>query len=598
MPLYFFTNVQPTFPDIFEDARGTVHLTEQERLELVRQHGQGLLGNIPLCIDHAGGDSEEAAGEDHSNRGGFFVPNHLQIGRSVFFFVNNDKVLSMVGEINHEQKDIENKLADDMINGRQMWGSSLGTNVALHPERSEVVAKFVSHVGLTTNPEHGKAEKGASWFHFAALNPDAFYSQLNEQFLSKDPAMLENLHPLARERLLALIPATPVGRKLNPTDFVPTQAQEEEEEEEQVVPARAQSGEPSHLTPAEVRSPQPQHSSTPPPPQSVPASPVTSTPAMATPTQAPPVVAEQQQQQQQQPPAVTSSPANPSGLKQLHESYMNFFRQTIKNENGKDERVYTAPLFNQALDYQRRYNEELTKVTGDKVPGEVLRDMLTLNDYVEDTRKMLADEVEKTYPAVSEESRGMNAVLREAINDPLNPSLKDRNVPLVQAVFAGRSDRVHNETVFNTKFQAQRALEQQLQAQVKELQETTEKLKRDRDTFESEKIALAKSLEEATKRARLDSIPTSATTTSALQQPPVVQSVFGATPAGLPASATTASVGATAVSGYQSLPPGMRFVGEKRIAPLSEKEMKPSDKRAFDHWVKISQERIKDYLPH
>ncbi len=197
MGLIFLATGQPVFKSCHGDRKQTPALTIDERKEFVTANGQRTLGNIPVCMDHAGG-------EIATDQSTFAVPNNKQIGRLIDSFMLPDGRLLHTIEIFYEHAAISKQIKDDIREQRRPWGISLGTDVVELAGTPFIMQKNISHIGITPDPQYGDSEDGATWIHIAAETPAVFYKAFKEQILDKYPDVF--MAPETRERLTHLVP--------------------------------------------------------------------------------------------------------------------------------------------------------------------------------------------------------------------------------------------------------------------------------------------------------------------------------------------------------------------------------------------------------
>jgi hypothetical protein len=211
--LFVFATTQPVFPSCAGPSGATTALTFEDRRKVSDLAGARKTGHIPVCINHAGGELGD---------GSFFrVPRDKIIGRMIDAFVIDGKLTNTL-EIYHEYADIIEEIMDDLIHERRKWGVSLGTDFVQAHDRPEILEKAISHIGITTDPQYGNSDTGATWIHLVSRSPIAFYKELKEKFL--DPSQDVYMAPETRARIERFVGQSDVAPPLKPSEETTTPA--------------------------------------------------------------------------------------------------------------------------------------------------------------------------------------------------------------------------------------------------------------------------------------------------------------------------------------------------------------------------------------
>jgi hypothetical protein len=211
--LYLLATGQPMFESSTGPSEGTMALTLDDRKALADLDD----ARITACLDHAGG--QLSGGRQ------FKVPYDKRIGRMRETFVNlgagpNHGRLLHVIKVSKKFPDIIDQIVDDIKEKRQpTWGVSLGTDYVRSPPgtRPEILAKAVSHVGLTRDPQYANWPD-ATLIHLAARSKAGFYKALKEQVLDACPEiyMSEKTRARIEAALAKSVPARPLVPEASP----------------------------------------------------------------------------------------------------------------------------------------------------------------------------------------------------------------------------------------------------------------------------------------------------------------------------------------------------------------------------------------------
>lgn len=187
--VYITVTAQPGVLGHGRTSRRTTYHTLEEKRAWADRVASGETGFLPLCMEHAGAEKEDAA-----PGGRFVVPGPLQIGRIVWAGVRGNGDLIVAGELFFERPEARQLLA--AIRRGERWGVSLCTDLRLEQDTSEVTFKNISHLGITRTPEFG-AE--GTWIHRIYESSDTLDRDFKANVLNRDPHFY--LPALARERL-------------------------------------------------------------------------------------------------------------------------------------------------------------------------------------------------------------------------------------------------------------------------------------------------------------------------------------------------------------------------------------------------------------
>lgn len=165
--LVFLGSMQPPWPKAREPSyRGTV-LTRGEKLAFINAYT--FAHPIPLCIDHAGGNSPH-----------FEVPPDRVIGFVTGALVDHEDNCLITGYVDQKRPEMRQIIADMMVH-RKKWGLSAYTRFEYENERRDTVrpgSKRITHVGVTLNPDF--AEEDSYIFEYST-NPTAIARVVRER---------------------------------------------------------------------------------------------------------------------------------------------------------------------------------------------------------------------------------------------------------------------------------------------------------------------------------------------------------------------------------------------------------------------------------
>lgn len=465
--MWFIGTAQPHLARADGPADRTSFLTVDEKRAWADRVASWDTGFVPLCIDHAGGEQAGAPGAD---RGQFVVPGKLQIGRLWGAGVSPTKGLLTMGEIFWDRP--EARAIADSIERKEHWGLSLCTNLRHDAAGARVLAKDVTHVGVTRDPEF--APEGAI-IHRAYRSWQGAVDDLVHGYMARQPDLY--IPDALRARLVERARSAP---QQITAAAASTAVQVAASARVPLLPeARAAPPGASSQSPPLIRSMSSDAPAT--------VSPVDSTPAPATVTATPT-------------PAPTADFAD-----------VNKFMDSLLPAEllAKGAEAYSPEGMKAAAALLQKYNDVLqrsglaTALT--RWPSDVLKRVTALADYVEGGKRFMLKHQAATNPS--------GGLFAEAVRGAVEKfDEKEGFYGVAEQLMASASHELRN----------QRAFEAQLMAKQAELQAAQEKheneLKRTREQFETEKAKIAAELQDKLahmeKRLRTDAPPTAATSTT------------------------------------------------------------------------------------